>query len=188
MKPSYVGSLSPEFALLGLLSQGPAHGYELHQKLDNELSQIWHLSQSQIYSILNRLESKSYIRGTLQEQERLPTKRLFRLTPSGKQRFETWLRSPSRLSVRAIRIEFTTRLYFASALSSEMARELIEAQIHETQAGLRRLKRMQKDMPTEQIFNKLGLDLRVRQMTSILEWLASCHTVLSSTREGADHG
>ncbi len=69
MKSAYVGSLSPEFALLGLLSQGPAHGYELHQKLTTELGQVWHLSQSQIYNILNRLEGKDYIRGMLQEQK-----------------------------------------------------------------------------------------------------------------------
>jgi DNA-binding PadR family transcriptional regulator len=188
MTSSYVGSLSPEFALLGLLSQGPAHGYELHQKLHNELGQIWHLSQSQIYNILNRLEAKRYIRGKLQEQEGLPAKRLFRLTPSGKARFETWLGSPSRASVRAIRVEFTTRLYFSNAISVEMTRELIDAQIHETQGGLARLQRMRKDLPPEQIFNHLGLELRIRQLTSILEWLASCHKTLIPAQEGEESG
>ena len=188
MASTYVGSLSPEFALLGLLSQRPAHGYELHQKLDNELGQIWHLSQSQIYNILNRLEAKSYIRGTLQKQEGLPAKRLFRLTPSGVRRFETWLHSPSRASVRAIRVEFTTRLYFAYSISAGMTKELIDAQIHETRAGLARLQRIRDGLPSEQIFNKLGLDLRIRQLTSILEWLAACHSVLISHQEGDDLG
>lgn len=181
MRTSYVGSLSPEFALLGLLSQAPAHGYELHQKLADELGQIWHLSQSQIYNILNRLEAKSYIRGTLQEQEGLPAKRLFRLTPSGKQRFETWLRSPSRASVRAIRLEFTTRLYFSYAISSQLTQQLIDAQINEIRSGLERLNRMRDDLPPEQIFNKLGLDLRIRQLSSILEWLVSCQNTLFPT-------
>jgi DNA-binding PadR family transcriptional regulator len=184
MTTSYVGSLSPEFALLGLLSQAPAHGYELHQKLENELGQIWHLSQSQIYNILNRLEAKNYIRGMVLEQEGLPAKRLFRLTPSGKQRFETWLSSPSRASVRAIRVEFTTRLYFSYAIGTQLTQELIDAQINETQSGLERLQRMRNELPPEQIFNRLGLDLRIRQLTSILEWLALCYTTLISTQRG----
>ena len=187
MKTSFVSSLSPEFALLGLLSQGPAHGYELHQKLTAELGQVWHLSQSQIYNILNRLEGKEFIRGTLQEQKKLPAKRLFHLTQAGQARFESWLSSPSRSSVRAIRVEFTTRLYFAYALDPGMASKLIEAQIAETRAGLQRLEARQSTLPPEQIFNKLGLELRVRQLTSILEWLATCHTTLIPTQEAEDH-
>jgi DNA-binding PadR family transcriptional regulator len=33
----YASALSPEYALLGFLAQKAAHGYELHQRLSNEL-------------------------------------------------------------------------------------------------------------------------------------------------------
>jgi DNA-binding PadR family transcriptional regulator len=188
MKSAYVGSLSPEFALLGLLSQGPAHGYELHQRLTTELGQVWHLSQSQIYNILNRLEGKGFIHGTLQEQDKLPAKRSFKLTEAGQQRFLDWLNLPSRSSVRAIRVEFTTRLYFALTISHELAHQLIDAQMTETQAGLERLKIRQAQVPSEQTFNWLGLDLRIRQLTSILEWLASCHSAISTSQKGPASG
>jgi PadR family transcriptional regulator AphA len=184
VKPSKIGSLSPEYVLLGLLLRGPAHGYELHQKLTAELDQVWHLSQSQIYNILNRLEEKDFIRGTLQEQEKLPAKRLFHLTPAGKEHFESWLNTPSRSSVRAIRIEFTTRLYFAYALDPDLAAQLIEAQILAIQAGLKRLEAQQASLPGEQIFNRMGLDLRIRQLSSILDWLASCQDILNSSLKG----
>lgn len=175
------GSLSPEFVLLGLLSQGPAHGYELHQKLATELGQVWRLSQSQIYNILNRLEGKEYIKGTRQEQEKLPARRSFQLTHTGRQRFESWLASPSRSSARAIRVEFITRLYFAFALDPDLASQLIEAQIAETRDGLERLQALQEGLPSEQLFNRMGLDLRIRQLKSILDWLASCQENLSSS-------
>src|SRR4030067_2794252 len=112
-KTSYTGSLSPEYALLGLRSQKPAHGYELHQWMLRDLGQIWHISLSQTYNILNRLEVQGFIRGDLQEQEKLPARRYFKLMESGLERFETWLNSTSGCSVRLIRVEFTTRLYFA---------------------------------------------------------------------------
>jgi DNA-binding PadR family transcriptional regulator len=180
MKSAPIGSLSPEYVLLGLLAQGPAHGYELHQKLTIDLHQVWNLSQSQIYNILNRLEGKGFIRGRIQEQEKLPAKRLFELTAAGQERFEGWMSAPSRLSVRAIRVEFTTRLYFALKIKPELAQEIIAGQIAETQNGLERLNLTQSSIPEDQIFNRLGLDLRIRQLGSILDWLDSCRAKIST--------
>jgi DNA-binding PadR family transcriptional regulator len=188
MKSRYAGSLSPEYALLGLLAQGPAHGYELHQKLAADLGQIWHLSQSQIYNILNRLEGKGFIHGTLQEQDKLPAKRSFSLTESGRLRFKDWIDSPSRSSVRTIRVEFTTRLYFALSINQEFAHQLIDAQTAETKDGLERLKTVQAQLLPDQTFNWLGLDLRIRQLSSILEWLDSCHEVISASQREESKG
>jgi DNA-binding PadR family transcriptional regulator len=175
MKSSPVGSLSPEYVFLGLLSQGPAHGYQLHQVLTLELGQIWHLSQSQVYSILNRLERKGYIQSDLQEQEKLPAKRLLSLTDAGREYFLVWLRSPNRSSVREIRVEFTTRLYFANSISQQLAHELIDDQIAKIQKDLKRLENLQAKLPADQVYNHLGLDLRLRQLNSIQAWLAGCH-------------
>ena len=174
MKSASVGSLSPEYALLGLLARSPAHGYELHQKLSRDLNQVWHLSQSQIYNILNRLESQDYIHGSILEQEKLPAKRSFEITDSGK----------AHTSVRAIRVEFTTRLYFALAVDLKLAGEIVSAQIAETHSGLQKLLLLQSTIPEDQLFNRLGLDLRIRQLKSILEWLDSCLGLVSTAVPG----
>lgn len=172
------GPRSPEYALLGLLLQQPAHGYALHQRLAAELGQVWHIHLSQTYTILNRLETQGWIAGTVQELQKLPTRRRFQITPAGRQRFETWLRAPSACSVRAIRVEFVTRLYFASVMRPSLALELIEAQVFETHAGLARLQAQLAELPLEQKFNRLGLELRLRQLASIAGWLEECRTVL----------
>jgi DNA-binding PadR family transcriptional regulator len=181
-KTPYASALSPEFALLGLIRQQPDHGYDLHQRLCTDLGQVWHVSQSQVYNILNRLEAQGYIVATLQEQEKLPARHRFRLTPAGRRHFDTWLHTPTGSSVRAIRVEFITRLYFACALDLELARELIDLQIDTVQTNLGRLQDMLVGLPQEQTFNHLGLELRVRQLTSILDWLAECRVTL-----GLDH-
>ena len=84
-------ALSPEYVLLGFLNQQPAHGYDLHERIEAELGQIWHISLSQIYNILKRLETQGYISGVLQEQEKLPARKWFRLTAAGGRRFADWL-------------------------------------------------------------------------------------------------
>jgi DNA-binding PadR family transcriptional regulator len=177
-----MGALSPEYALLGLLARGPAHGYELHQKLNTDLNQVWHISLSQTYNILNRLEAQGDIAGSIQEQEKLPARRLFHLTPLGQARFDTWLHAASGSSARSIRLEFLTRLYFARLASSELAHQLIEVQLDETSQGLARLRSLSSGLPAEgQLINRLGLEMRIRQLESILEWLRSCHEAVDSS-------
>ncbi len=173
-RKSQSSSISPEYALLGLLGQQPAHGYDLHERINQQLGQIWRISLSQTYSILNRLEAKRYITGVLQEQEKLPTRRRFHLTPAGRRHFEIWLRRPTEPSARVIRIEFLTRLYCVHLTMPQAVHSLIEVQIAEIQARLSHLNRILAEMPPEQTFNRLGLELRIHQLNSLLDWMAEC--------------
>jgi DNA-binding PadR family transcriptional regulator len=181
-RPSYASALSPEFALLGFLSQRQAHGYELHRQLEEELGQVWHVSLSQTYNILTRLERQGYITGKTLEQEKLPSRREFQLTPAGQTHFEEWLHTPTGCSVRAIRVEFTTRLYFANARSAGMARDMIQMQVDEIEQGIRRIGEALATLPAEQTFNRLGLKMRIRQLASVIEWLSECRDALGLTK------
>jgi DNA-binding PadR family transcriptional regulator len=171
-------TLSPEYALLGFLTQHPAHGYDLHQQLIVNLGQIWHVSLSQTYNILSRLEQQAFISGVVQEQDNLPDRRRFRLTAAGRRRFETWLSGTAGCSVRLIRVEFITRLFFARAIDSETTRAVLDSQIAETRGCLTHLESMLGDLPAEQTFNRLGLQLRIRQLKSVIEWLRECGRAL----------
>jgi DNA-binding PadR family transcriptional regulator len=110
-------AVSPEYVLLGLLHQQPAHGYALHERIMQEPGTIWPISLSWTYHLLIRLESQGYIAGMAQEKEKLPARRKFRLMSAGRRRFEDWLSAPTQPSARAIRVEFLTQLFFALAVS-----------------------------------------------------------------------
>jgi PadR family transcriptional regulator, regulatory protein AphA len=172
-------ALSPEYVLLGFLNLQPAHGYDLHEHIEAELGQIWHISLSQTYNILNRLETQGYITGVLQEQEKLPARKRFRLTAAGHCRFEDWLATATEPSTRAIRVEFITRLYFACAISPAAARTVIDQQITSTQEGLMNLQTLLDELPPDQTFNRLGLEFRVQQLTSVIAWLNDSKTKLN---------
>ncbi len=181
--PRRNAALSPEYALLGFLAQHPAHGYDLHQQLLIHLGQIWHVSLSQTYNILNRLETQGFISGTVQEQEKLPDRRRFRLTPAGQRRFEAWLGATSGCSMRAIRVEFTTRLYFTQRDKPQAIHDLVETQIAETRGCLTHLQAMLTDLPAEQKFNRLGLELRIRQLNSVIDWMLECEQAIGPPTE-----
>ena len=166
--------LSPEYVLMGLLYQHPRHGYELHKRLMDEFGYIWHVSQSQTYNILNRLENQGFISSTSIEQDKLPSRRLLQLTVSGSQRFNEWLDTPTKCSVHAIRVEFITRLYFLRQTHPDKIEKVINAQIGEVVAGLNRLRNVHSDLSEGQPFNRLALELRISLLNSILVWLDEC--------------
>jgi len=166
--------------LLGFLAQGPSHGYDLHLRLQTEFEGTWNVSQSQCYSILKRLEQKGQIRSEIQEQEIAPTKHLLELTLQGKERFLRWLGEPTPPSVRAIRTELITRLYFAQATGTAIARQLIEEQKPTLIDAVQRLRRAYETIPTSRNFRRMSLQLRCRQLQSCLDWLDECNLNLPS--------
>lgn len=170
-KPHHIGTLSPEMALLGLLYETPNHGYELHRKVNSDLGQVWHLSQSQAYTILKRLETRGEI--TVEEipQEKLPPRQLLSMTEQGRRRFLEWLDSVSGGSTRAIRMEFITRLYFLQLYMPNKIELAFERQRAEAESNIARLEKTQAEVLQATIYNRMSLDLRLKQLKSVLEWL-----------------
>ncbi len=179
-QPRYIGTLSPEMALLGLLYKAPGHGYDLHRKVINDLGQVWHLSQSQAYSILKRLEAQGDVLVEEVPQEKLPSRQLLHMTAKGRKRFLDWLEAPSGGSTRAIRMEFVTRVYFLKVYLPEKLAPAFDRQQIEIEVNIRRLEKIYANLPAGQIYNRMSLDMRLKQLRLVLEWLDECRVYLQS--------
>jgi DNA-binding PadR family transcriptional regulator len=165
---------------LGFLYKGPSHGYELHKRLQDDFGNIWHASQSQTYNILKRLEAQGYITSTFVEQEKLPTQQQLHITDSGIERFESWLNHPTKSSVHAIRVEFITRLYFVQQYYPQNIPEMILIQKDVVNAGLIQLQESLVNLPGNQTFNRLALELRIKLLNSVISWLDECYEAYKS--------
>lgn len=162
--------LPAEFAVLGELTLGPAHGYQLKKRLDAGLGPIWHIAPSQLYLILSRLERRGWIRGSLTSQGARPPKRVYSLTPSGERAFWAWVTSPVP-RVRDIRVELLAKLYFLRRTSPGSVGELLAAQRERLQRTHRRLSR--RGVPTDDaLLGEVALNLRLRTIEALLAWLA----------------
>lgn len=170
------GNVSPEFALLGFLIAGPSHGYDLHQRFIAELGQVWHLSQSQAYAILKRLENRGDISAQVIEQQKLPARQLLRITETGRLRFFKWLELGIGTTARSIRLEFLTRLYFTRLHRPQNIAQIYQAQFAEIESTFARLESLLEHIPPDQIFNRLSLELRLRQMRLIQNWMEEIRT------------
>lgn len=173
-KPHHIGTLSPEMALLGLLYGEAGHGYDLHRKVIADLGQVWHLSQSQAYAILKRLESQGDISAEEIHQKKLPSRQLLHMTTQGREKFLGWLDAPSGGSTRAIRMEFITRLYFINLYFPENLAHAFGQQRTEVEIHILRLERMCAELPGEQIYNRMSLEMRLKQLKFVQEWLDDC--------------
>jgi PadR family transcriptional regulator AphA len=165
-----MSSISPEFALLGFLIAESGHGYDLHQKFQAELGNVWRLSQSQAYAILKRLEAHGDVTSRQVEQDKLPSRQILRITSTGKRRFEEWLLESGH-NARSIRLEFLTRLYFARQHYPDKIAHIYATQCSEIHANIERLENLISHLPPEQTYNRLSLDLRLRQLRLIQDWM-----------------
>ncbi len=172
--------------MLGLLYLQPSHGYELHQRITRELGYIWTVSQSETYNILKRLEAQGFVKSRVVQQQKLPARNILSLSRSGRTRFERWLRAPSGTSVRSIRLDFLTRLYFARQVGLFEPHEMIDLQVTQVRASLRQMEGILTDMPLAETYNRLGLEYQIAQRQSILDWLESCRQTLNLQLISAD--
>lgn len=185
-KPHHIGTLSPEMALLGLLHGEAGHGYDLHRKVNTDLGYVWHLSQSQAYAILKRLESQGDISATKVPQEKRPSRQLLQMTAQGRKRFLSWLDAPSGGSSRAIRMEFVTRLYFLQMYFPDRLGRAFDQQRVEAESHIHRLEKVLAALPGGQIFNRMSLEMRLKQLKLALEWLAECRMIFQEGGAGGD--
>jgi DNA-binding PadR family transcriptional regulator len=176
--------LSPEYALLGFLFDHPEHGYELHRRLQEVFGNIWHASQSQTYNILKRLEAQEYISATEVEQDKYPPRQMLELTTNGRKRFTEWLNQPTKSSVHAIRVEFLTRLYFSQQYYPEQLQKLIQSQIEVTEKGISELQSIFTKLPSEQVFDRLAVELRIELLNSVISWLIGCQHKFRGVNSG----
>ncbi len=89
------------FALLGLLARDDLSGYDLAKRLKMPLGFFWQAGHSQIYPELVKLEARGFVLERIVVQERRPNKKVYSLTPTGREALRTWvLQPPERMPPR----------------------------------------------------------------------------------------
>jgi PadR family transcriptional regulator, regulatory protein AphA len=167
--------LTIEHALLGFLRQQPMHAYEIHQTLmrNEALGLVWHLKQSLVYVMLERLEAEGYITASLEPQGSRPPRKILQLTPDGQAAFTKWLTTPVEHG-RDFRLEFLAKLYFAGQDDPASAASLITAQQVACRNWLADLRAQAETMGDVRHYDWLVLQFRIGQLEAILSWLDIC--------------
>ncbi|EFO80263.1 molybdenum ABC transporter, periplasmic molybdate-binding protein [Oscillochloris trichoides DG-6] len=170
MSPRRQSPLTIEHAILGFLQERPLHAYALHQELSapDALGQIWYVKLSHFYALVGKLIQAGYVVSEDDQHEAAPRK-LLMLTKAGRAAFTDWLRGPVT-DPDQLRIDLLARLYFAQQTGPEAVQRLLSNQravVRAWRDHLRRQLIQRADQPDAGLF----IQLRVRQMESLLRWL-----------------
>jgi DNA-binding PadR family transcriptional regulator len=88
------------FALLSLLTRGPATGYQLTQRMKDPIGHFWTANHSQIYPELARLSDLSYVTSTEGTGPGPRAKKTYSLTEQGREALAEWLPQPPAVQPR----------------------------------------------------------------------------------------
>lgn len=124
-----------DYALLGLLTLGPRHGYELAPYFANDgtLGLVCTMGVSRLYALLHALEELGLIRAESSAISGGPPRKVFSLTPAGAEAFQEWLDQPIR-RLRQIRQDFLLKLYFTRQLPESDTAGILDRQIAASRA------------------------------------------------------
>ncbi|HZW02552.1 MAG TPA: PadR family transcriptional regulator [Anaerolineaceae bacterium] len=163
---------SIDYILLGLLSNAPCHGYELHKQLTDlcGIGLLWRIKQPNLYALLEKLERRGWTQVVPGGEDTHPTRKQFGLTAEGERVFTLWLHSPVR-RLRDMRQDFLARLYFAQQVSDSLVRALIQQQGLVCQGWLHSLERELATFTDRRDYQMSVCQFRVEQVRAMITWL-----------------
>jgi PadR family transcriptional regulator, regulatory protein AphA len=177
--PRSADPLTVEYILLGLLNHRPMHGYYLYKEVCcfEGISQVWHVKQSQLYALLEKLEKDGFLQSSLLPNENHPPRKEYHITPTGKEAFQQWMHSTVP-HAREMRQEFLARLYFSLQEGPASALTLLTRQISACEEWKIKLSEQMDALPTGSTYEQMVLRFRQVQTQSMLDWLAECQSLL----------
>ncbi len=100
-----------ELLFLGLLAEGPKHGYEIKRQIEEDLAPNVGIKVKSIYYPLKKLEESKFIEKETGRQGLWPEKYIYKITPKGKKRFDE-LMGESFLSIERPFFQIDLSLFF----------------------------------------------------------------------------
>ena len=77
--------------LLGVLADGPVHGYDLKREHDSRFPAAKPLAYGQVYATLTRLQRDGLVETFETRQEAGPERTIYAITPGGREELARWL-------------------------------------------------------------------------------------------------
>ena len=110
--------MEKELVLLGLLKEGPKHGYELKRIVDEKISTFAPLSSGSIYYTLKGLAKDGLVSMTRKRKGRYPEKEVYRITKKGEEKFKELLKKTC-FNIKRLYRSMDIVLYFMNYLKPE---------------------------------------------------------------------
>ena len=113
-----------EHAILGMLNWKSMTGYEMKRLIENSSSMYWSGNNNQIYKALVQLLNEGLVTNIVEQQESLPAKKIYTVTPEGLSVLKAWIMSqPEAPDVKK---SFLIQLSWADLLTDEELAQIVD--------------------------------------------------------------
>ena len=167
--------------LLALLAGEASHGYQLRARLALALGPLaGALNDGQVYVTLNRLEKSGLLASTRVGQADRPDRKVYELTPAGRERVAAWLNDTSW--PKPAPAEFHLKLVAAAAAGLADPVGIVDRQRRELLTGLAQAQRAALTEPDGSVAALL-LEGVVLRLQADLRWLEACARYWNQAKE-----
>ena len=146
-----------ELLFLGLLKDGPKHGYEIKRLIDEELFPFVGLKIKSIYYPLKKMEKLGLIKKDVGREGKWPEKYIYSLTPKGGKIFDH-LVTDSFLSIERPYFNIDLALYFIQYVDKQIAKRQLRGRVMFLKRIRRELQGLKGSMKKTQAHLEIILD------------------------------
>jgi DNA-binding PadR family transcriptional regulator len=161
--------MSLRHALLGLLSERPASGYDLLKLFETSLSNVWPATQSQIYTELTKLAGTGLITVAAEGPR---GRKEYALTDEGLAELRHWLTETEPQATT--RSDILLRVFFLGVLTPEQARGYLAELIELSDRGEEQLRRLVESVDWDDdnlsVYGRIALEYGLRFNAMRREW------------------
>jgi len=161
--------MSLRHALLGLLSEHPASGYDLLKLFDTSLSTVWPATQSQIYTELTKLAGSGLITVAAEGPR---GRKEYAIADEGMAELRHWLTGTR--PQRATRSDVLLRVFFLGVLTPEQARTYLAELTEMSEQGYEELRRLADSIDWDDgnlsVYGRIALEYGLRFNAMRREW------------------
>ena len=168
-----------EYILLGMLKE-PATGYALKTEFDQGARHFWSAELSQIYPALKRMETRGWLKSTVEPSDKGPERRVYNRTKAGSAALSRWLRSDPIAGME--RFAYLAQLIYMGHIDDVEAtlrfmkglRDLLEAKLRlltQAESGMAAVSRgFPDDLGIEDFHVHLSLRMGLVSLAAKVQW------------------
>ena len=177
--------MSTGYVLMGLLSRGQRHGYDLKRDHDHRFPAARPLAFGQVYTTLERLYRQGLVEPLAVQRVDGPDRRVFRLTEAGGRDLDDWLAAvepPAPHVANPLATKVTVALLVGDeALASDYLRRQRAAHLERMRAYTRT-----KTDPAASLHEVLAADYALAHLDADLRWMESALERVTTLKEELD--
>ncbi|MBD0267303.1 MAG: PadR family transcriptional regulator [Cyanobacteria bacterium Co-bin8] len=168
-------------AILVSLLDCPCSGYDLAKRFDRSVGFFWDASHQQIYRELAKLEAEGYLVAEKIDQEGRPNKKVYEVTPYGRQLLQEWIAQPAEIS--PVKDDLLVKLFGGHLVPKEIILKELEQHRQQHLARLAEYQSIQATFQEQPV--RLPLEAEYQYLTLLNglkyeeSWLAWCEEAIA---------